>query len=211
MSLSRRLSGTTYGLQRASGQVAASMATAESAVAPGGAAAGDEAFTFPGFRSEEWIRKEFDSIQPPSEVLKGADLMPSYIREFPTSGLYPGKVAAVQLQIRQALFRQALFKVQNTEVTYMDECKDLRVLRRVVDRGTSPPLAFTSLWASAYDRWNNLRDTSLLREELWSIDRCGQNVDYHVRFYKEGGNGFSASVFPTALRDVWNSLKYYNT
>ncbi len=34
-------------------------------------------------------------------------------------------------QLRRSLFRQALFKVQNVEVTYMQDCRTERVLKAV--------------------------------------------------------------------------------
>mmetsp|Transcript_36453 Transcript_36453/g.77527 ORF Transcript_36453/g.77527 Transcript_36453/m.77527 type:complete len:196 (-) Transcript_36453:187-774(-) len=165
--------------------------------------------SFPAFRSEEWIKSDFDKIKAPPKVLEGQDLMPGYLGDFPTSGLYPKQVANVREQIRVSLFRQALFKVQNTEVTYMEECKDLRKLTKVAPRGDSPSLI--SLFARGSEFWSYPSDAKLLCEEIWSIDRCGQNVDYQVRFHKEGRDGFSAAVYPTGLRDLWNSAKYYYT
>ncbi|CAE7940611.1 unnamed protein product [Symbiodinium necroappetens] len=121
---------------------------------------------------------------------------------FPTVGLYPGKVRQVRDQIRTALFRQALFKVQNVEVTYLDECKDARVLKRIV-KSASPSLLGRML------DLRNPKDVAVLREELWTVDRCGQGADYKVRYYKEGGDGFSASVLPTSPKDCWRALRFY--
>uniref|UniRef100_A0A7S4Q5T9 Uncharacterized protein n=1 Tax=Alexandrium monilatum TaxID=311494 RepID=A0A7S4Q5T9_9DINO len=150
----------------------AATAAASSAAPPGRE---EGPFSFPAYRSEEWIRSEFDRIRAPPEALQGADISPSYMTSFPTVNLYPGKVAQVREQIRTALFRQALFKVQNVEVTYLDECPDVE----------------------------------LMREELWTVDRCGHSAEYNVRYYKEGGDGYSATVLPEGLRDRWRALQYY--
>mmetsp|Transcript_106362 Transcript_106362/g.184946 ORF Transcript_106362/g.184946 Transcript_106362/m.184946 type:complete len:185 (+) Transcript_106362:46-600(+) len=158
---------------------------------------------FPAFRSEKWIKTEFDKIRPPSEVLHGTDLTPAYMANYPTAGLFPGKVAQVREQIRTALFRQALFKVQNVEVTYMEECRDPRVIMQIAASNQR------SLLGNAIDWWNNPKDVEMIRDELWSIDRCGHSADYSVRYYKEGADGFSSFVRPTGVRDTWNALRYY--
>ncbi|CAK0819227.1 unnamed protein product [Prorocentrum cordatum] len=90
--------------------------------------------SFPAFRSEEWIRTEFDRLRAPTSVLEGVGLNPQFMTDFPSVGLYPTKVAQVQEQIRTALFRQALFKVQNVEVTHLEDCRDDRLLQRVAGR-----------------------------------------------------------------------------
>merc|ERR1712187_328018 len=159
-------------------------------------------FAFPAFRSEEWIRKEFDAIKAPAAVLEGAELSPDFMSAFPSVGLYPEKVAQVRDQIKTALFRQALFKVQNVEVTYLDECKDQRIIQRVAEN-TSPS------YIGAASDIRNPKDVELLREELWSVNRCGQDADYYVRYYNEGNNGYSASVLPSGFQDMWRTLKYY--
>jgi len=158
--------------------------------------------SFPAFRSEEWIKAEFDRLQVPSMVLEGVDLSPAYMTSFPTVGLFPGKVAQVRQQIKTALFRQALFKVQNTEVTYLDECRDMRVLQRITLQTGS------SLLGRAVDL-RNPSDVKLLHEELWAVDRCGHSAEYNVRYYKEGGDGFSTLVLPRSLPDLWRSFRYY--
>mmetsp|Transcript_19297 Transcript_19297/g.60643 ORF Transcript_19297/g.60643 Transcript_19297/m.60643 type:complete len:192 (+) Transcript_19297:84-659(+) len=186
-------------MSAAAGTAAAAPAGASAASSSGGDA---EPLSFPAFRSEEWIRAEFDRLRAPAQILEGADLSPAYMTAFPTVNLYPGKVAQVREQIRTALFRQALFKVQNIEVTYLDECREPRVLRTIAQRAGS------SLLGRAIDS-RNPTDVELLREELWAVDRCGQNAEYNVRYYKEGGDGYSAAVLPEGLRDRWRALRYY--
>uniref|UniRef100_A0A7S4Q7U2 Uncharacterized protein n=1 Tax=Alexandrium monilatum TaxID=311494 RepID=A0A7S4Q7U2_9DINO len=177
----------------------AATAAASSAAPPGRE---EGPFSFPAYRSEEWIRSEFDRIRAPPEALQGADISPSYMTSFPTVNLYPGKVAQVREQIRTALFRQALFKVQNVEVTYLDECPEARVVRNIARRQGS------SLLGRALDT-RNPPDVELMREELWTVDRCGHSAEYNVRYYKEGGDGYSATVLPEGLRDRWRALQYY--
>ncbi|CAK0819226.1 unnamed protein product [Prorocentrum cordatum] len=158
--------------------------------------------SFPAFRSEEWIRTEFDRLRAPTSVLEGVGLNPQFMTDFPSVGLYPTKVAQVQEQIRTALFRQALFKVQNVEVTHLEDCRDDRLLQRVAGR------AGGSLAGRLLDA-RNPPDVQLLHEEVWTIDRCRRPVEYHVRYYKEGGDGFSAFVLPAGLQDMWRALRYY--
>eukprot|EP00440_Ansanella_granifera_P065245 gb/GFBE01070754.1/.p1 GENE.gb/GFBE01070754.1/~~gb/GFBE01070754.1/.p1 ORF type:complete len:181 (+),score=25.01 gb/GFBE01070754.1/:1-543(+) len=163
---------------------------------------GGESVEFPGFRSEKWIKAEFDKLRAPECVLEGCDLQPEYMTAYPTVGLYPGKVRQVRDQMKSALFRQALFKIQNVEVTYMDECRDARVLRRIV-QGEGSSLAGRLL------DMRNPKDVHLIREELWSVDRCGVGADYNVRYYKEGGDGFSSSVLPMSFMDRYRALRFY--
>eukprot|EP00929_Paragymnodinium_shiwhaense_P063151 TRINITY_DN31568_c0_g1_i1.p1 TRINITY_DN31568_c0_g1~~TRINITY_DN31568_c0_g1_i1.p1 ORF type:complete len:196 (-),score=38.35 TRINITY_DN31568_c0_g1_i1:253-840(-) len=158
--------------------------------------------SFPAFRSEAWIRATFDKLRAPAAVLRGVDLTPTYMLTFPSVGYYPNKVAHAKEEIRTALFRQALSKVQNVEVTYMEECKESRILENVVAREQS------SVLGSAFDM-GNPKDVQFVTEELWSVNRCGHNADYYVRYYREGENGFSASVVPTGVKDMWRSLQYY--
>ena len=75
--------------------------------------------------------------------------------------LNPNQVNGVKEQMRRTLFRQALFKVQNVEVTYMDSCKADRVMTKIAAQ--SDPWSF-----SLYDvtqPW----DRTLMREEVWSV------------------------------------------
>eukprot|EP00927_Polykrikos_kofoidii_P073308 TRINITY_DN69355_c0_g1_i1.p1 TRINITY_DN69355_c0_g1~~TRINITY_DN69355_c0_g1_i1.p1 ORF type:complete len:179 (-),score=24.61 TRINITY_DN69355_c0_g1_i1:110-646(-) len=157
---------------------------------------------FPAFRSEEWLQTGFNMLRPPREVLESAELSPEYMANFPTVGLYPGKVAQVREQIRVSLFRQALAKVQNVEVTFLDECKEARVLENVAK------LAQPSYFGRVLDS-QNPSDVELITEELWTVNRCGSGAKYSVRYSKEGANGFSASVTPLGFRDMWAAFKFY--
>eukprot|EP00397_Hematodinium_sp_SG-2012_P067870 GEMP01107214.1.p1 GENE.GEMP01107214.1~~GEMP01107214.1.p1 ORF type:complete len:129 (+),score=14.04 GEMP01107214.1:167-553(+) len=116
--------------------------------------------------------------------------MPEYARSFPSTALYPGKIAEVKRSIRAALFRQSLYKVQNVEVTTMEQCPQLRILTRVFHRENPR--------RSLHDWWLN---ADIMREEIWSVDRCGENHDYRVRYYREDGDGFSSIVAPVSIVD----------
>ena len=63
--------------------------------------------------------------------------------------------------MRRTLFRQALFKVQNVEVTYMDSCKTDRIMQRIAGRGEASGMTVWDL-GQPWDR-------SLMREELWTV------------------------------------------
>eukprot|EP00913_Durusdinium_trenchii_P035634 g33346.t1 len=64
-------------------------------------------------------------------------------------------------------------------------------------------------WSASLLDLRNPKDVELIRDELWTIDRCGEGANYEVRFYKEGGDGFSALVLPQSWRDKWRALRYY--
>eukprot|EP00434_Breviolum_minutum_P003218 symbB.v1.2.002832.t1/scaffold144.1/size299099/10 len=67
----------------------------------------EERVEFPAFRSQQWIKSDFDKLRCPSVMLEGVDLQPAFMTNFPSVNLYPGKVKQVREQIRFALFRQA--------------------------------------------------------------------------------------------------------
>ncbi|KAF8821564.1 hypothetical protein IE077_001860 [Cardiosporidium cionae] len=176
---------------------------------------------FPAYRSEEWLRQQLNepqnkeisdivsndplqqkiskpSLVAPPQVLQGVRLSPAYMYTFETIGMYPKKVESVRQSIRDSLFRQSLFKVQNVEVMYIDSCRANRVLKKIV--ATENRMQWPTFF-------NN--NSTLLHEELWTVDRCGVDTHYRVRYYMEGDNGFSSRVIPCGIRDKWNSLKYY--
>ncbi|CAD7922306.1 unnamed protein product [Amoebophrya sp. A25] len=53
-------------------------------------------------------------------------------------------------------------------------------------------------------------EVEFLREEFWTVDRCGQERDYRVRYYREaGGDGFTTAVWPKKMRDKVALLYYH--
>eukprot|EP00920_Eleutheroschizon_duboscqi_P024522 GHVT01060908.1.p1 GENE.GHVT01060908.1~~GHVT01060908.1.p1 ORF type:complete len:192 (+),score=27.81 GHVT01060908.1:244-819(+) len=156
-------------------------------------------FLFPAFRDSAWVASAFTTMTAPPAVLQGADLTPSYMASFETVGLYMDKVRAVKEELKRALFRQALFKVQNVEVMHLEQCRQMRSITRV--QPVANPWDLFRLFRP--------RDVRLLGEEEWTVDRCGRDAIYRVRFYKEGGDGFSAKVFPTNIGDCYQALKFY--
>eukprot|EP00928_Gymnodinium_smaydae_P016187 TRINITY_DN1603_c0_g1_i3.p1 TRINITY_DN1603_c0_g1~~TRINITY_DN1603_c0_g1_i3.p1 ORF type:complete len:217 (+),score=34.02 TRINITY_DN1603_c0_g1_i3:80-652(+) len=184
----------------ASGSTSAPSA-AGTASAAAGASSSSGLAVFPAFRSEEWIKTEFDKIHAPAAVLDGVDISPQTMFTFPTVNMFPGKVAQVREQIKTALYRQVLFKVQNVEVTYMDECREDRILRNVAAR--SP-----NLLMSKFLDYGNPADVTAMQDEVWTVDRCGRHADYHVRYYKEGADGYSATVWPAGIKDMYRAFQY---
>ena len=122
-------------------QASASNAAADAAHATKKKKKGDKRmrglpFKFPAFRSSEWIESEdFQEMKVPYATLEGIQMNPAFMNEFPTSALFPGKVARVKDQMRRYLFRQAVAKVQNVEVTHLDSCKEDRILLEVFGKG----------------------------------------------------------------------------
>jgi len=141
----------------------------------------------------------FRNMEPPSEVLAADTTAPISLTRFELpGGAFSTRVADVKRDIRKSLFRQAISKVQNVEVMYMGECKENRILKSVDTVGRPWDLNFL-----------RSRDNQLLREEIWRVDRCGNERKYRVRYYTEGGDGFSSKVFPTSIRDCINAVCYY--
>jgi hypothetical protein len=158
-------------------------------------------YTFPPFRSEEWIKELVDSMYVPPSVLEGIDITPEYMANNPTANLYRNKASAAKDQIRRALFRHALFKIQNIEVT--NTCRDDRILVSIQKTADS------SFFRDGLDKITNPDTQKILSEELWKIDRCGSQRQYFVRYYREGDDGFSTRVFPGMFGDKIGMLKYY--
>lgn len=84
---------------------------------------------FPAFRSVEWINTTFnvDTVREdegrtdpppqfwvPSQILRGVEISPQYMKDTAASVLFKTRRLEVQQEIRKALFRQALFKVRRT-------------------------------------------------------------------------------------------------
>ena len=157
-------------------------------------------WTFPAFRSDEWVKNLIASQACPDYILKGIDLTPGYMASNPAAALYLNKSKETREQIRRALFRYALFKVQNVEVTHT-----CRADRTLLDVTKGPG----SLVRDLVDRIMNEDSTKLVSEEIWNIDRCGSNRSYAVRYYREGADGFSAKVFPVKFADKIAMLRYY--
>jgi hypothetical protein len=157
-------------------------------------------WTFPAFRSDEWVKTLINTETCPEEILKGIDLTPGYMASNPAAALYLNKSKETREQIRRALFRYALFKIQNVEVSH--EC---RADRALVSVGKGPG----SLVRDMIDRVMNEDSTKLVSEEIWNVDRCGSNRSYAVRYYREGADGFSTKVFPVRFLDKIAMLRYY--
>ncbi|KAF4699607.1 hypothetical protein FOZ63_019521, partial [Perkinsus olseni] len=110
--------------------------------------------------------------------------------------------ANVKDQIKRALFRHCLFKIQNVEVqTLQKECEEksrwLDEIRHLSDADTN-----WVTWAATkkFTR-RNKEPFSILRKERWTIRRCGNPVPYDVIYFREGGDGFSTRVIPVRWMD----------
>jgi hypothetical protein len=160
----------------------------------------DQPFRFPAYRSADWLKDLVDSLYVHPRVLFGVDITPEYMANNSTAALYRNRADAAREQIRRALFRHALFKIQNIEVTF--DCRDDRILESVdkVDR---------SVIRDTWDRLMNPESQKLLSEELWTIDRCEKKRKYLVRYYREGDDGFSTRVVPRSLVDGIGMFRFY--
>lgn len=162
----------------------------------------DMSFAFPAFRSEEWIRSLLVYCHP--DVLSGVDLTPKYMEASPSAGLYISKANGAKEQIRRTLFRHAIFKIQNVEVTDRS-CTTDRYLTSV---NASPAGPAQRVRSALIDLWTD-NSSRLISEEIWNIDRCGSNRPYYVRYYREGDDGFSTRVVPQKVSDIFGMLRFY--
>jgi len=158
------------------------------------------AYSFPAYRTVEWIADIIDSQFCFPSVLANVDLTPDYMTASASAVVYKTKSEAAKEQIRRALFRHSLFKIQNAEVTF--SCKEKRSLLRVV---ASPG----SISGKAFDIFSKEEAMKFLSEEVWTVDRCGSQRDYFVRYYREGKDGFSTRVIPASFGDKLALLRYY--
>lgn len=159
-------------------------------------------WSFPAFRSDLWVQGLVDNHVCPPEVLKGVDMTPDYMASNPSAALYVNKARETREQIRRALFRHALFKVQNVEVT--TDCKlDRQLVSITANR------ADQSLLRNSLDAIFNDESSKLVSEEIWNVERCGSVRPYAVRYYKEGADGFSTKVFPIKFLDQIAMIRYY--
>lgn len=153
-------------------------------------------FSFPAYRSEDWL--EQNRLMPAvEECLSGITIQPKSLMQYSHIRAYEAKAANVRRELRNALFRQALFKIQNIEVASLRKCKQPRILREIrkVD-GTS----YIS---------NFLTGKETLSKEIWLVDRCGYSQYYKVVYYSEGGDGFYCKVYPRSMENFVNYLRYY--
>jgi hypothetical protein len=156
---------------------------------------------FPAFRSDEWIQQIIAEQWCPPEVLKGVDLTTAYMAANPSAAIYVKKADETKEQMKRALFRHSLFKVQNIEVT--SDCRSDRILRSI------GPNMGGSFSRDFVDKLTNPDSTKKIHEEIWEVERCGSVHEYAVRFYREGDDGFSTKVFPLNWKDKYAMFKFY--
>lgn len=167
-------------------------------------------FKFPCFRSDKWLGTIMDGALPlPTGVMENMDITPDYMARWPTANLFPAKMKETKEKMRRMLFRQALFKIQNVEVTQMETCKSLRTLKEVTNHMMNPTSGRMLM-----DSWEGRETGECLKSERWTVDRCGTDVMYDIRYYKEKGvdgayDGYSTTVTPVGLRDKCYAAYYY--
>ncbi|GIX65108.1 COPII coat assembly protein SEC16 [Babesia caballi] len=124
-------------------------------------------FSFPAYRSAEWLEQHRLMPAVPG-CLDNVSIEPQTLLNYANSKAYALKADAVRAEIRNALFRQALFKIQNIEVVASNKCPKYRILREIV-KNSQP-----------WYRSNVLQSKAFISEELWQIDRCGSLQSYKV-------------------------------
>ncbi|KYN98853.1 hypothetical protein PGSY75_1121200 [Plasmodium gaboni] len=151
-------------------------------------------FKFPCFRDKKWIQEKGTNMQYPHEFLN-VHFRPDFLKNYEHTKDFEKKIEHVINQIKTALFRQAIYKIQNVEVVAMHECKDDRVLEKI----------------QQINGYKNIKlgDKKVLCDEIWTVKRCDKKFSYWIRYYEEDKNGYSLSVLPTQLKNIYYFLKYY--
>eukprot|EP00375_Theileria_parva_P000866 XP_763536.1 hypothetical protein [Theileria parva strain Muguga] len=127
---------------------------------------------FPPFRSQGWL-EENRTLKAVEPSLCDVSIQPKGLLNYSHVKAYEIKANSVRKEIRNALFRQALFKIQNIEVISYKDCKNDRLLIDISK--TEKPFQF-------FGFLKNKTDNSLLSEEIWTVDRCGAPQKYRVIF-----------------------------
>lgn len=149
---------------------------------------------FPCFRDKEWMQKNESNLKYPDEFLK-VSFRPEFLKNYENVKNFEEKVEYVIRQIKTALFRQAIYKIQNIEVLAMGECKEDRVLEKI----------------KQMKGYNNFKLTTnkIISDELWTVKRCKRNMYYWVRSYEQDKNGYSLSIFPLQIKNIFYYFKFY--
>lgn len=153
-------------------------------------------FSFPAYRSTEWL-EQHRQMPAVKGCLENTILQPQSLVQYSHIRAYKVKAEYVRQELRNALFRQALFKVQNIEVLSLNKCKNDRILQEIIKLGQPSYLQ------------TRLLGRSIIAEELWKVDRCGSLQSYKVRYYREGGDGFTCKVYTTTMENFLYLLRYY--
>ncbi|EDO05547.2 hypothetical protein BBOV_I004660 [Babesia bovis T2Bo] len=150
-------------------------------------------FSFPAYRSSEWLERH--RLMPAVQgCLKGVTLQPRSLLYYSHVKAYEIKAEKVRSEIRNALFRQALFKIQNIEVVASSKCNEDRKLIDIIPKSAG---------------WSIKKKNTIVADEIWRIDRCGSVQQYNVRYYREGDDGFTCRVFPMRVGNLLNYVRYY--
>ncbi|VWU50353.1 conserved protein, unknown function [Hepatocystis sp. ex Piliocolobus tephrosceles] len=151
-------------------------------------------FKFPCFRDKKWMEENGTNLKYPDEFLN-VYFRPEFLKSYQHTTTYEEKIKHVIKQIKSALFRQAIYKIQNVEVLAMHECKEERVLEKI-----RKVEGFEKL---------KISNSKILLDELWTINRCNKKFSYWVRYYEQDKNGYSLSVIPLHIKNIFYLFKYY--
>ncbi|CDR98120.1 hypothetical protein, conserved [Babesia bigemina] len=142
-----------------------------------------EICSFPAYRSVEWL--ENHRLMPaPHGCLDHLTINPQSLSNYAHIRAYEVKANAVRTEIRNALFRQALFKIQNIEVLADNKCKKDRILRQIIKK------------AQPWFACSILKNKSIISEDIWQIDRCGSVQNYSVSIREVCGYIASGAILP---------------
>ncbi|CXI43784.1 conserved Plasmodium protein, unknown function [Plasmodium berghei] len=151
-------------------------------------------YKFPCFRDKTWMKENGGNMNYPDEFFN-VDFCPEFLKNYEHIVNFQEKIDQIIKQIKSALFRQAIYKIQNIEVLAMNECKEDRVLENI------KPII-------GYEKFK-ITNSTILRDELWRIKRCNQHFLYWVRYYEQDKNGYSLSIMPMHIKNIFKFFKYY--
>lgn len=121
--------------------------------------------------------------------------------EAKTPSLYERRAQGVAKSIREALFRHALFQIQNVEVQTLKTCPEPRkflAAEVLFDAGEDEgPRGFSFLQRLAWQGGAG----ELLRLERWTIERCQMKREFDVGVRRDASDFYSVHVRPRALSD----------
>ncbi|CDJ43964.1 hypothetical protein, conserved [Eimeria tenella] len=147
-----------------------------------------------------------------------------------SGSLYAQRAAAVSNSIREALFRQALFQIQNVEVQTLRSCRGSRFLAAAAvtfdrqqqqqqqqqrlqqqqQRAAAADGAFARAKETAKTLLLRLSSSSsssssslgeLLRREEWQVDRCGSMRAYEVSVHRDAADFYTVTLNPKEFCD----------
>lgn len=134
------------------------------------------------------------------------DVRPRLMKENLRGGLFPDMQKQVTEQIQHAMITSAWKSILRVERTAnRDSCQ---MYNRYVSKIEKPVGFWQSLptWG-LYVKLTG-KNTQMRGSEVWTVDRCGEEVPYRVNFFCQDGDVFFAKVVPMKAVGLYNMMKF---